>query len=327
MWWDNFKWLLKDGELNPYYISSGLDVRDNKNISDFIPHSYFCYIRDLGNQKIIHTNTGDYNYLAAIRDKYIFTEFLTSVMGKEKVVQNYAMISMGEVYIINNRKWISLDELFDKNDKLVVKLNLGECAEGVYVFEKIKGIYYLNGSKTNIAELKEIIGKNNFVVQNFVIQHELLRKFKTKSVNTIRIVTFKGKTGAINVFAAFLRLGNTADTFVDNRAVGGLAIGIDLQTGKLMKYGIPHDEFGTLAEEHKLSGIRFEGLQLPYWKETEQLVKDAHKHFYTMQTIGWDVILTDYGPVILEGNDAWEIGGPQDTSGGLKSRWKELSNR
>ena len=94
----------------------------------------------------------------------------------------------------------------------------------------------------------------------------------------------------------------------------------------MKEYGIPHDSFGGITEVHKLSGISFEGFQLPYWKETIELVKLAHRQFYTMQTIGWDIVITDDGPLILEGNDAWEIGGPQDTSGGLKKKWIELEN-
>ena len=34
---------------------------------------------------------------------------------------------------------------------------------------------------------------------------------------------------------------------------------------------------------------------------------------------------TPGGPIILEGNDDWEIGGPQDTGGGLRQRWMELT--
>ena len=37
--------------------------------------------------------------------------------------------------------------------------------------------------------------------------------------------------------------------------------------------------------------------------------------------------LVKNGPVILEGNDDWEIGGPQDTSGGLKKRGIELTKK
>ena len=153
-----------------------------------------------------------------------------------------------------------------------------------------------------------------------------MKAFCTKSVNTIRAVTIQGKSGSVGVFNAFLRLGADADSFVDNRAKGGFGVGIDLDTGKLMRYGFPHDSFGIKTDKHPLSGIVFENYQLPFWQETVELIQNAHKQFYEMQSIGWDVVITPTGPVLLEGNDDWEIGGPQDTYGGLKKRWSELTN-
>ena len=66
---------------------------------------------------------------------------------------------------------------------------------------------------------------------------------------------------------------------------------------------------------------------LPTLYEVKELVINAHKQFYELESIGWDFVITPNGPVILEGNDDWEIGGPQDTSGGLKKRWIELTKK
>ena len=129
------------------------------------------------------------------------------------------------------------------------------------------------------------------------------------------------------MFAAFLRVGNDNETFVDNRAKGSLAVGVDLNTGCLMKCGFPHEKFGTKETVHRLSGIRFEGYQLPFWKETVSLLTDAHRQFPDIATIGWDVTMTDERPLIVEANDCWEISGPQDTYGGLKERWNRLLNQ
>ena len=145
-------------------------------------------------------------------------------------------------------------------------------------------------------------------------------------MNTIRAVTIQGKSGAISVFSAFLRLGANANTFVDNRAMGGFGVGIDLKTGRLMRYGFPHDSFGVKTETHPLSGIVFEGYQIPWWPETLELIQNAHRQFYELQSIGWDVVITENGPILLEGNDDWEIGGPQDTYGGLMKKWIEMTN-
>ena len=56
------------------------------------------------------------------------------------------------------------------------------------------------------------------------------------------------------------------------------------------------------------------------------MIEQAHRQFPGIATIGWDVTMTDDGPLIVEANDGWEISGPQDTYGGLKKRWEELYN-
>lgn len=327
MWLDNFKWLVKNKELNSFYTSYGLDIKGLHRPEDFIPHHEFCRARNAGNQRIKYSVTGHYNYIVLLRDKYAFSSYLSSTIGEQYVVKNVALLRKGKAFLTDKKSWDSPEKLLLDGSKLIYKKIDGECAEGVMLVRVDGNTVIAGDSEYSKADFVKYIADKNLIVQNIVVQHEALRAFKTRSVNTIRVVTIQGKSGEVNIFAAFLRLSVSPESFVDNRAKGGLAIGVDLDTGKLMKYGLPHDSFGLKIEEHPLSHIRFEGYQLPYWKETVELVCKAHKQFYELQSIGWDVALTENGPVLLEGNDDWEIGGPQDTYGGLKSRWNELVNR
>ena len=326
MWWENFLWLCKNNEVNELYTSFGMDIKGFRKAEDFIPHREFCSIRDLGNQKKIQTITGDYNYIVLLRDKYLFAAYLSSVLGEEYVVPTMALISQGKAYMVEERTWVDPTALLGEGSCNVYKGIDGECADGVMLVEvKNDQVFADNKFFTRKSFLDSLSGKR-YLVQRVVEQHETLRKFGTRSVNTIRVVTIKGKTGVVNLFAAFLRLSASADSFVDNRAVGGLGVGVNLDTGSLMKYGFPHDAFGVKLDEHPLSHIKFDGYQLPFWKETVELVTRAHQQFYEIQSIGWDVVLTEHGPILLEGNDDWEISGPQDTNGGLKQKWIELVN-
>jgi len=326
IWRDNVRWVLRDHWMYPYYISNGMDVKDFRNMDDYLGHREFSFARDRGNQELKKTITGSYNYIVLLRDKYAFASYLASTIGKEAVVDSVALITDGQVYRPDTQQWTELQSLLTDGSELVFKLLDGECAEGVMLVTVCGNEIRVDDRVMSRDEFAAYLAGNRYLVQNVVVQHSTLQQFKTKSVNTIRIVTIKGKSGQVGVFAAFLRLSDSADSFVDNRAKGGLGIGIDLSNGQLMKYGLPHDAFGGRKEVHSLSGIRFEGFQLPYWQETVDLVCRAHKQFYELQSIGWDVVLTEDGPVLLEGNDDWEIGGPQDTYGGLKKRWFDMVN-
>lgn len=323
---ENFKYLLKYHEVNPYYISYGFDAENFRNQQDFIPHMVFIKNRSKGNQTPKRTHTGDYNYITLLRDKYVFANYLSSAIGPEHTVPTLSLIVNQEAFKRDEQSWKTIDSLLAKDEKKVFKVIDGECADGVMLVEGKEKSFYVDDQLISRDDFLSLLKNKKIIVQSVVEQHEQLKRFKTRSVNTIRIVTIRGKSGKIGVFAAFLRLSGNAESFVDNRAKGGLGIGIDLETGKLMKYGFPHDGFGNKTPVHELSQIVFEGFQLPYWEDTKKLVIIAHKQFYEIQSIGWDVALTPDGPCLLEGNDDWEIGGPQDTCGGLKAKWDELVN-
>ena len=324
MWIENFLWLLKNHELNPYYTSYGLDVKNFRNKNEFIPRHEFCRERNIGNQRVKNTISGSYNYIALLRDKYIFSAYLSSTLGTEYLPETIAFINGSRVYDARMKKWILTSEFFKEDKTVVFKLIDGECAEGVALVSVQKGKIVKGGKTIDWKTyLREFPG-DKILVQEVLKQHHKIAELNPYCINTIRIITIRGKSGRIQVFAAFLRLGASEDSFVDNRAKGGLGVGIDLSKGVLMKYGFVHDEFGLKEEQHPLTGVEFAGYEIPFWKEVVDLVKNAHAQFYSLQSIGWDIVITEKGPVLLEGNDDWEIGGPQDTYGGLKKRWNEL---
>lgn len=326
MWKDNFVWIIKYHELNTFYTSYGMDIKGLRNPNDYIPTARFWeYIWD-GNRKEVRASYGRYNYIVLTRDKYVFSAQIAGTLGENYIPKTIALIDRGRVFLHENRKWLTFSEFCQDERKAVFKVVDGTFGDNVFVAGIKDGIIEAEGRKFTAEQMSERLGDKRYILQELIVQHASLQAFGTKCVNTIRIITIRGKSGKVSVFAAFLRVGTDTESFVDNRAKGGLAIGVELDTGKLMKYGLPHARFGEKVESHPLSGIVFEGYQLPYWKEITEMVCSAHGQFAGLQSIGWDVAIKEEGPVLLEGNDTWEIGGPQDTYGGLKKRWEELVN-
>ena len=326
MWRDNFKWLCRYKELNLFYNSYGLDVKEFRDPEEFLSNSDFRDMRNRGNRRAIKTFYGSYNYLVLLRDKYVFSAHISGTIGSKYVPKTIALIDHGKVFLTESGAWMSFSDFCKTDGRIVFKVVDGTFGDDVYLVQLNDGKLTTHGQTYEAEEFLPQLGQKRFIVQELIIQHPALQAFGTGCVNTIRTITVRGKSGNISVFAAFLRVGTDTESFVDNRAKGGLAVGVDLKSGKLMKYGFPHAQFGTKYEIHPLSSITFEDYQLPYWEEVVELVCSAHRQFYEMQSIGWDVAITENGPVLLEGNDSWEIGGPQDTFGGLKKKWDELRN-
>jgi hypothetical protein len=51
---------------------------------------------------------------------------------------------------------------------------------------------------------------------------------------------------------------------------------------------------------------RIVDFKLPHWQEARKLAERAARLFLPLRTIGWDVALTEEGPLLLEGNAEWD---------------------
>ena len=152
-----------------------------------------------------------------------------------------------------------------------------------------------------------------------MIQCEEMSQLYPHSVNTIRMVTVM-QEGEPAIFCCNGRLGSMGRT-KDNWSIGGITVAVDATTGHFGRYGFYKPGYGTRIESHPDTGVRLEGFQVPYWREATRLVLNLHRVFYGFHSLGWDVALTESGPVIIEANEAWLLTFMQAVHGGLRRRY------
>ncbi len=171
-----------------------------------------------------------------------------------------------------------------------------------------------HGSELEIAEARFKAG--DFIIEERIDQHREMKKLNPCSVNTIRIITFLTKEMSVILLAGMLRTG-ADENCTDNFSTGGIVVGINLSNGKLKETGFFHPNFGTTVTAHPKTNVRFKNFQVPFWNEVCLLAEKAQKAFFQLKSIGWDIAITDVGPVIIEGNIEWGTAGIQATNGGL----------
>jgi hypothetical protein len=59
---------------------------------------------------------------------------------------------------------------------------------------------------------------------------------------------------------------------------------------------------------HPVTGVAFDGFQLPYWAEVRDLVTRGARAFEKLPALGWDVAIAEDGPILIETN--WQFGAP-----------------
>lgn len=120
----------------------------------------------------------------------------------------------------------------------------------------------------------------------------------------LRIVVLNGGAGGPRMHRAILKVtakGNVRDNF-HHGATGNLLAKIDPATGRiehLIKGGWP---WPAVEERHPDTGLTMKGFELPRWREAVSLTLKAAAAFPGARLQGWDVALTDRGPVLLEIN-------------------------
>lgn len=92
----------------------------------------------------------------------------------------------------------------------------------------------------------------------------------------------------------------------------------------LQEHGSQQSETQKRIKQHPDTHIVFSEFTIPYYKEAVDICLKAHKFFYNIRSIGWDIAITEDGTVFLEGNDNWEMQTFQAIYGGQKKKWYEI---
>jgi len=169
-----------------------------------------------------------------------------------------------------------------------------------------------------MAYLFSEVTKSGFLFQETILQHPELNRLNPSCVNTIRFDTFIDKEGQVEIMSAYLRM-SINNKHVDNISSGGCLVGINLQTGKLRKEGYPgFSASGTIIYAcHPITKTVFEGFTIPYFEEAKKMVLRAASLVPGLRLMGWDVAISESGPVIVEGNSDYNMIGNDLSEGGF----------
>jgi glutathione synthase/RimK-type ligase-like ATP-grasp enzyme len=176
-----------------------------------------------------------------------------------------------------------------------------------------KPIYGLGGARvqkvdastiTDLHEYYEGLLERRDFVEELIVQDDQWGALSPGSINTLRVLTF-ALDGKAQVIYACARIG-AGTAIVDNFHQGGKGVRIDTEKGCLVGNGI-----SKKLEESELSvtGIRFDGFEIPYWDKVVEMVCKGAVNTPDMYLIGWDVALAKDGPLIIEANSGsgWDV--------------------
>jgi hypothetical protein len=161
----------------------------------------------------------------------------------------------------------------------------------------------------NVSEFdpKDIAGfmdENGYdLVEEFIEQHPHLNLLSPSAVNTVRIITQLNDRDEVDILGCRQRI--SVDSPVDNMGAGNLAAPIDDETGAISGPAVYSDITKPECSVHPVTGVNIEGFQVPFWDDILDMVIRAAQLHPQNRSIGWDVVVTERGPGLIEGNHDW----------------------
>ena len=300
-------YLLKYGEILWQYNLYGLDVKPFKAMDEYIGNKELMW-REFEYNILKAKN----DYTSIMRDKRLFYLFLCANGYNTPTV--FAYSKDGALYPLGwrltgewNENTIPIDSFLDKDGKYFCKPFNGKCGRGIFTLQ-ISDEIRINERVINRALAVEYLSsafKDEYIIQDILVQHPEMSALNPSSVNTIRIITGRNKKSKqVEFITGFLRIGGKK-SMTDNMAGGGMAVGINFETGYLQHYGYFFSDGGSRRiEEHLELKIPLETIRVPHLEEAIQTSIALHKKLDDLQIIGWDVAVTADSISFIEGNDS-----------------------
>ena len=195
-------------------------------------------------------------------------------------------------------------------EELILKPVDGVYGDGIRVF-KVSGEHLMEADSPLTVKMliNSLATGRRYTLQRRLYNHQDLRtRTGLKTLQTLRIAT--GLPGGPTERAQLLSVSwrsvvtNTPNDNFNYGRTGNLRIKVDPETGTMMRAirAAPSGIGVTDVTCHPCTGQKLVGHRLPAWAETRRVISESAALFYPIRLVGWDVAITDSGPVIVEGN-------------------------
>jgi hypothetical protein len=304
-----FRWEAPLTQRRPLWWRRGFLSR-SVTLYDLDNNDPSLYINDV--QRYTRTKRMVHETLQEILDnKFAFFLLMNQLGLNADVVPLLGLYVRGAVHVFPDDDALPLQHFLNTrllvDQKVFVKPLRGAEGRRVRTITRTSRGFRLDGRDATVADIRGWIEqqKRPMLFERGVVQHADQASLNPEATNTIRVLTMPEVTQGKRPFIAIAvqRIGTELSDHVDNWTQGGLSARIDVETGQLSAAGqLPDDRVPKWFTHHPDNGVPIEGAQVPFWEETKQLIMDASSRLKFMEYVGWDIIISPTGPVILEAN-------------------------
>ncbi len=257
---------------------------------------FHCTINEYFNYKF-------YNYKNRMRKDYLLRyhqrvsySFVdggsASIVGKEQQYKTFHDKIQREWMKVTPDNLSEIESFIKKHGRVIFKPNFGSQGTGIFAFSA-------DDIASQLPEKLSAIMNEDYVCEQYVVQHPKMSEINPGSVNTIRIITLcDGES--VKLISAGLRTG-AAEGVCDNMSIGGVGAAIYMETGIVFTTGVNYEK--TRYFYHPVSGTKIPGFEIPFWNEVKEMIRECALRVNKVAIVGWDIAVTADGPCLIEANN------------------------
>lgn len=256
--------------------------------------NYYTYNFDrVIDSKIRDTYISQYGDNSRIYRQFINKDEIKYLKDKKEFNKKFEKFLGREILNINPNNFKEFNSFLDRNKNIFAKnpILMGG-----------KGVEYIETDKLDRKKLFErLLLEEKNIIEQPIVQCEEMAKLSVNSVNTIRIGTAIDSKGNIRIIYFVLRVSGSK-SFLDNASQGGYwtLLSDDGEIIKPMYKNLPKEYITT---KNPITGFNYLGFKVPKFDEVKALVLEAASMCKGLRYVGWDIAITDNGPILIEGND------------------------
>ncbi|WP_314424674.1 sugar-transfer associated ATP-grasp domain-containing protein [uncultured Microbacterium sp.] len=261
--------------------------RHNVGFQDYIDYDFAILTKAERDTYMTHPVSNQ------ISQKYDHPDFRHLFHDKAEFNERFDALLKREWMMIVEGNADELREFTERQGTIVVKETHGQAGTGVHR-------YHAADVTDWNAFHAELLGKNQVLVEEVIRQHADLAAVCPGTVNTTRVTAFFDGEKT-HILAMAQKFGRGAVS--DQMSFGGFYTMLD-ENGHAV--GAGYDSHGHVHVTHPDSGFPIADFQLPMIDEVKAFVDRAARVVPQVQYVGWDIVVTPEGPVLVEGN--WGAG-------------------
>lgn len=215
-----------------------------------------------------------------------------------------------------------------KYSKIAIKPANGSGGGGIKILKKNEqGVWMSSGQEVNVEEIFLHMGNiimgcfslgsnDRVLIEECIEAHPFFYEIYPQGVPDFRVILLNEQP-----LMAMLRVPTDKSDGKANLHQGGLGIGIDMETGKLMQAydGVKYYDC------HPDNGNQILGKEIPHWAKILEISKKTAKYF-PLNYLGVDVVMDkELGPLIMEANVRPGLGIQLANKKGLKEVLKKIN--